>query len=607
MDLNQFTNIFINIEAIFWVIVFFGGSIFIHELGHFLAARARGLKVERFSIGFGPRIFGWKKNGVDYRLCLFPLGGYVALPQLAQLETIEGSYTKESLPEASYTDKLLVLLMGVTFNLLFALVLSTLLWVIGSPSSQEEQTTRIGYVPQTVHISSEKTVPGPAYLAGLKAGDIVQSVDGTPVKHFSEIEQLLVTSSGRDVSGNPQSVLTVNRGEETLAITVNPVLATANTATGENLRVIGLLPAHTIEVENVMPGSPAAQAGIIPNDTILSLNGTRLYSMAALSAYLEIHPDEAVTLTIQRDGKNFDTILKPIKVAYTQPSILLSAKEDPEATLTLIPATAEKTPQLLLSESSPLSALTVYAIKEGSQGKRFEGLISGDRILGVLNKPSIDSLEAFTNQIQSLNTNPSFIIQRAKEGSFVWTAPSSFQAVLTPSQTHAMLGIVRKEQPIIVHIPVWEQFSNSIRMTFRVLQSLFSKGSDVGVNNLMGPPGIMRVLHTFSTIDLRLVLAFAVLLNINLAIINLLPLPVLDGGQIVFATITRLRGRPLPPRLTATIQETFLLALLGLILYVSFFDVRRWQGDNDLENQLELKSQFYIQPAFEAKDLKASH
>src|SRR3954468_24930531 len=81
-----------NVWSIFLVVIFFGGSIFVHELGHFLAARRRGLKVDRFSIGFGPKIFAWKgKDGVEYRLSWLPLGGYVSLPQLADMRAIEGT------------------------------------------------------------------------------------------------------------------------------------------------------------------------------------------------------------------------------------------------------------------------------------------------------------------------------------------------------------------------------------------------------------------------------------------------------------------------------------------------------------------------------------
>ena len=95
----------------------------------------------------------------------------------------------------------------------------------------------------------------------------------------------------------------------------------------------------------------------------------------------------------------------------------------------------------------------------------------------------------------------------------------------------------------------------------------------------MGAPGIMRLLHHFSTNDFRRLLWFIVLLNINLAILNLLPIPVLDGGQILFAILEKIRGKVLPLRWILTIQNAFVILFLGLMAYVIFFDLRRWQGD----------------------------
>src|SRR5882672_10972273 len=107
-----------NVWAIFLVVVFFGGSIFVHELGHFLAARRRGVHVERFSIGFGPAIWSWRgKDGVEYRIAWFPLGGYVLLPQLADLGPIEGESVADvaKLPPVSYTTKMIVFVAGAAF------------------------------------------------------------------------------------------------------------------------------------------------------------------------------------------------------------------------------------------------------------------------------------------------------------------------------------------------------------------------------------------------------------------------------------------------------------------------------------------------------------
>ena len=149
------SSLFSSLWSIFLIVVFFGGSIFVHELGHFLAARRRGVKVTRFSIGFGPAIWKWTgQDGVEYRLSWIPLGGYVALPQLADMAALEGeSEQTEPLPPISYGTRMIVFAAGAFFNVLFAFVLATILWGVGQPTSEELSTTRIGYIARTITLS----------------------------------------------------------------------------------------------------------------------------------------------------------------------------------------------------------------------------------------------------------------------------------------------------------------------------------------------------------------------------------------------------------------------------------------------------------------------
>ncbi len=173
-----------NVWSILLVALFFGGSIFVHELGHFLAARWRGVKVERFSIGFGPAIVSWHgRDGVEYRLAWIPLGGYVLLPQLADLGPIEGEseVEVEKLPPVSYASKMIVFVAGALFNVLFAFGLASIIWVIGQPEPNDSATTRIGYVHRTLELPDGSSVPSPAAQAGLKAGDVIRAIDGHPV------------------------------------------------------------------------------------------------------------------------------------------------------------------------------------------------------------------------------------------------------------------------------------------------------------------------------------------------------------------------------------------------------------------------------------------
>src|SRR6476469_8938704 len=158
------------------VVLLFNLLIVVHELGHFLAARWRGLYIEKFGIWFGKPL--WKKtiNGVQYSLGSIPFGGFVALPQLAPMDVIEGKadVDRARLRKISAIDKIIVAIAGPLFSLLLALFFAAIVWAVGHPVSEGDSTTVIGYVAPD----------SPAKKAGLQPGDKILSVDGKPVRRF---------------------------------------------------------------------------------------------------------------------------------------------------------------------------------------------------------------------------------------------------------------------------------------------------------------------------------------------------------------------------------------------------------------------------------------
>src|SRR5262252_5257206 len=130
------------------VLILFNLLIVVHELGHFLAARWRGLYIEKFGVWFGKPL--WKKtvNGVQYSLGSLPFGGFVALPQLAPMDIIEGKadLDRATLPKISALDKIIVAFAGPLFSFLLAIVFAVIIWAVGRPVSEAESTTVIGYV-----------------------------------------------------------------------------------------------------------------------------------------------------------------------------------------------------------------------------------------------------------------------------------------------------------------------------------------------------------------------------------------------------------------------------------------------------------------------------
>src|SRR5450432_1788239 len=163
------------------VLMVFNLMIIVHELGHFLAARWRGLVVEKFGIWFGKPL--WKKtiNGVEYSLGSIPAGGFVALPQMAPMEAIEGESATDraALPAVSPLDKIIVAFAGPLFSFSLALVFATAVWIVGKPVKQAEGNLVIGYV------APDST----AMTAGLRPGDRILEVDGHPVKTFNGMSE----------------------------------------------------------------------------------------------------------------------------------------------------------------------------------------------------------------------------------------------------------------------------------------------------------------------------------------------------------------------------------------------------------------------------------
>jgi regulator of sigma E protease len=434
-----------NIWVVFLVVLLFGGSIFVHELGHFLAARRRGAKVDRFSIGFGPAIWSWHgRDGVEYRISWFPLGGYVLLPQLADLGMVEGEsrYDAGKLPPVSYTTKMIVFAAGAVFNVLFAFVLACVVWAIGISVEADITTTTIAEVLPKIEKSDGVEVDGPAYKAGLRAGDTLVAIDGSAVETFDDVVEKLTLSSGWK-DGERHTIFTVRRGDQTLEIAVEPVLAGL-----DRTRKVGISPVSKVIVGEITSGSLAAEAGLRTDDQIVAVEGKPI-------------------MTVQQFIRAVRARSKPLPLTVTR---------------------GGNTIELTLATPRP-------------------------------------------------NTSP------------------------------LDFGMDLKTKTI--HPNPFRQIADSALKTYQAVAGLLNRKSDIGLRQMSGPVGIIKTFYDASRLGLPVALWFTILVNVNLAILNLLPVPVLDGGQMLFATIARLRGRALPTNFVLAAQSVFFVLIFAMIGYIT--------------------------------------
>ena len=175
------------------VILLFNLLIVVHELGHFLAARWRGLVVEQFAVWFGKPLWKRTYNGVVYSLGSIPFGGFVKLPQMAPMDAIEGSSDtpQEALPAVAPLDKIIVAIAGPLFSLGLAFLFAVIVWGVGRPQSEAEANTTIGFVEPDSPASNApcETAGVPA---GLQPGDKILAVDGHAVSRFGGMTHSVV-------------------------------------------------------------------------------------------------------------------------------------------------------------------------------------------------------------------------------------------------------------------------------------------------------------------------------------------------------------------------------------------------------------------------------
>lgn len=233
-------------------IIVLGILIFIHELGHFVVAKLSGVGVEKFSLGFGPKLIGLRKGETEYRISVLPLGGYVKMVGEAPGEEISEQDRRRSFTHKPLLYRAAIVAAGPVMNLVLAIMLLPVIFMIGiQVPAYFEKPALVG------HVSPE----GAAAKAGLLKGDIIQSVDGKKVKNWEELLEVLTINPGKPIK------VGFNRGGNDMEVELTP-----DTSNQTGAGLAGIYPPKKPIVGGVSNGYPAKEAGIQPGDVVLAID-----------------------------------------------------------------------------------------------------------------------------------------------------------------------------------------------------------------------------------------------------------------------------------------------------------------------------------------------
>lgn len=553
-------------------VVLLGPLVFVHELGHFLFAKLFNVRVDTFSMGFGPKILSKRWGETEYCLSVVPLGGYVKLYGQDPTETIEPRERHRALNSLDAWKRFLIFVGGPLFNFLFAIFVFAVMLVLGEP-----------------HVSPvvSRVVPGSqAYVAGFRSGDVVTAVDRAIVTKWEEVSRIIQDSPNKDLIFRVRRpvVATSAAKDETAKDKVKEIAATPQPAPGMSIYgepmevgdIDGLMNAGrytTVGVSN--PSSAAGKAGFKTGDEIVTLNGKPVKSWESLQ-------EEVKAALSIGNGKEFVFGIVPHVLSYWGP------EGHP------VPATkAEK--EVTLS-AKPLEQLGLYAselfvsnLKDGSPAQT-AGLLPGDRVVSV-DGNALNSFQQLRDLVQKAGeTKGAFELTVERQGKTLKkeVVPSA-ELARDPAgneKKQFLMGVyplfVQSEpemfvehvfNPFTLTVEAWTRALDLSGKTLVSIKKLIFR--QVSVGTLGGPILIGKLAGDSMSHGVSPFLKVMALISISLAIFNILPVPILDGGHITLLFVEVIRGRPISLRNTERVQQVGLSIIALLLVVVLFNDFSR--------------------------------
>ncbi|MBW2276452.1 MAG: RIP metalloprotease RseP [Deltaproteobacteria bacterium] len=542
------------VETVFFFVILIGVLIFVHEGGHFVMAKVFKVKVHTFSLGFGPKLIGFRKGETLYKVSAVPVGGYVKMLGEDPSERIDPADQGRAFTDKPLWQRFLIIIGGPLMNAIFPLFLH---FGVGLTVA-EVLPSEVGTV-----------IPGmPAYEAGMQPGDRITAVEGEPVSSFAEMVTKIEPHPGQPLE------FRVRRGDDELTLTVSPepVQRTVLLTEKETVGIIGVMSpylAPIVGVEN--PDSPAGKAGLITFDRVSRADGQQVERLLDLDRILEQAAGRDVELVVER----FRSDLKP-------------PFRDPYEPLALVKTIAVPAGTNGLAELGIHDSLDFVAYVEPEGAAAAIGLERGDRLLSLDGKPYA------TGQIWSAIDR-----QPDKERVLAWSRggqrfDQAFRPEFIPAGEAGDLGIARDAydkgfwgfaktasvEPIKNPSRLgnalrysWAETLNGMRMIGLGFELLF-KG-EVSLRTLGGPIMIGQLAGMAGQQGASSFIWMMALISLNLALFNLLPIPVLDGGQLVFISLEAIKRKPISRLIKERVMLVGLAMILVLLVFATWNDIAR--------------------------------
>ncbi len=544
--------------SILYIALMIGGLILVHELGHFLVARGLGVHVVEFSIGFGPRLWSFKGKQAnpklpptEYQIALLPVGGYVRMLGADPGEEIDPEVRGVALNYKPVWRRLLIALAGPAFNLILPFILFFLVGL------------SIGEAPPS--IVGDVSYGAPAWEAGIRPGDRITEVDGEPVALFSELADEV-----EEHPDEPVEIAWDHLGQERRAV-VTP-RATDVEVIPEVLSMtrgrIGVSLAHAGPIIGVQEGSLAAAAGLSSWDLVVTVDGEPERYLHRVLARIAENPGREIALGVLRyDRRSTSNLALGMAAPHR---------------VTLPPASAGDPSRGIFS-----AECLVHAVIPGSPADR-AGLARGDRILDLDGRECTSWVFAQHYLGQRRADGVTLQVARGERvlSLSVKAAEVLWPADLQPQRRVTIYGLQplvawRSPEPVAIDDGfgyavdyMMAESGDAMLKTLAVLGGLLS--TKVGIEEGLGGPALIAQLTTRAAErGWEQFLRLMAMLSVSLGLINLLPIPILDGGTILFLAIEGVRRKPVSMRVRMIATYAGLAFVVLLMVIVTRNDLQR--------------------------------